>query len=184
MLQNLMKLQCGGVQVILVVEDVDRWNNYKNNYDWSKFDPKIAEAAARCKDSVLRIRPIEDFYTSNFLNLPLTEHGVHFVQMLITENGDVIRAYKNGRVNCALGTLKDGAGSYRRAWFYGYARKIYMRVHRLVIAAFGVVPADFKERSLEVDHVDGDKSNNSINNLELVTHSENVLRRYRLKKEV
>ena len=45
---------------------------------------------------------------------------------------------------------------------------LYM--HRLVYRTFvGAIPSD-----KEVNHIDHDKSNNSIDNLELVTHSENI----------
>lgn len=44
------------------------------------------------------------------------------------------------------------------------------KVHRVVWEVHrGAIPA-----GLEIDHVDGDKSNNRIDNLQLVTHAENV----------
>jgi len=46
-------------------------------------------------------------------------------------------------------------------------------VHRIVCLAF-LGPSD-----LEVNHIDGDPSNNHISNLEYVTHSENLLHAYR-----
>lgn len=43
-------------------------------------------------------------------------------------------------------------------------------IHRLVYRTFvGVIPPKF-----EINHIDHDKSNNSVSNLELVTHSENL----------
>lgn len=46
----------------------------------------------------------------------------------------------------------------------------YTRVHRIVAVAF--LHGDF---SLQVNHIDGDKSNNNANNLEFVTPKENVI---------
>lgn len=45
-------------------------------------------------------------------------------------------------------------------------------VHRLVYRNFvGVIP-----KGMEINHIDHDKSNNSLENLELVTHSENLIK--------
>lgn len=44
-------------------------------------------------------------------------------------------------------------------------------IHRLVLMAF--CPVDGMEK-LEVDHIDGDKSNNTLSNLRWVTHEENI----------
>lgn len=49
------------------------------------------------------------------------------------------------------------------------------RVHRLVLMAF--VPDHPKEAD-QVDHIDGDKTNNVLSNLEWVTGSENMKRAY------
>lgn len=45
-------------------------------------------------------------------------------------------------------------------------------VHRLALAAFAECP----DGSMDVDHIDGDKTNNAISNLEWVTRKENILR--------
>jgi hypothetical protein len=48
-------------------------------------------------------------------------------------------------------------------------------VHRLVFMAFhGLIPSH-----LEINHIDGDKSNNSLSNLELVDKSGNIKHAYR-----
>lgn len=47
-----------------------------------------------------------------------------------------------------------------------------MSIHRLVATAF--IPTD--DQSLFVDHLDGDKSNNCVDNLEWVTNKENSIR--------
>lgn len=53
---------------------------------------------------------------------------------------------------------------------YKIANKVYRQyVHRLVAEAF--LPPD--ETRYEVNHIDGNKSNNHVSNLEWATHSEN-----------
>lgn len=51
-------------------------------------------------------------------------------------------------------------------------KKKYFSVHSLVWDAFGDSPRD--GRKLQVDHIDGDKTNNHINNLQLLTARMNV----------
>lgn len=49
-------------------------------------------------------------------------------------------------------------------------------VHRLVMATFGGLPTDDK---MQVNHKDGNKSNNHIDNLEWVTNRENVIHAFK-----
>lgn len=48
-------------------------------------------------------------------------------------------------------------------------------VHRLVMEAFNPIPPDTR---LETNHVDGNKANNRLDNLEIVTHQENIQHGY------
>ena len=59
---------------------------------------------------------------------------------------------------------------YYDLYFNGKHRKIYL--HKIIYAWYkGKVPLGY-----EIDHLDGDTFNNSPENLELVTHAENVRR--------
>ena len=49
-------------------------------------------------------------------------------------------------------------------------------IHRIVLKAF--VPL-VSYKNIEVNHIDGDKTNNNVNNLEWVTHSENQKHAYK-----
>ena len=47
-------------------------------------------------------------------------------------------------------------------------------IHRLVIQTFGVIPSDLQDiKRLTVDHIDSNKSNNNISNLQWMTLQEN-----------
>ena len=82
--------------------------------------------------------------------------------VLIHPDGQIV-----GKRGAALTPSDNGLGYLRVRMSDGYRM-----VHRLVWEAFvGPVPV-----GLQVDHVDGDKSNNSLSNLQLVTASENTTR--------
>lgn len=59
---------------------------------------------------------------------------------------------------------------YKRVMLYKNKKYKYYFVHRLVIETFK------GKNNLQVDHIDGNKSNNSLLNLEYVTSKENVRR--------
>lgn len=56
-------------------------------------------------------------------------------------------------------------------------------VHRLVAYAFIPLPDDSLFIKYQVDHIDGDKTNNRVENLRWVTASENMLAYYELKRQ-
>ena len=103
----------------------------------------------------------------------------------ISENGDVYskeRFIKHARNKIRRIRAKKLKQSLSESGYYCVnlfcdetkKQKTYF-VHRLVAEAF------FGFKEMQVDHIDGDKKNNSINNLEYVTPSENTKRAYKLK---
>jgi hypothetical protein len=93
-----------------------------------------------------------------------------FENYLINVEGSVIR--KNG-FNPRTRYTKDG---YLRVHLYDTKTNKYVErlVHRLVIATFVGVCPDYKE----VNHIDGNKDNNNLLNLEYVSHLENMQHAY------
>ena len=83
----------------------------------------------------------------------------------ITEDGQVWSYYSNRFI--ALSHKKDG---YKEALLSkGGIRKHYL-VHRLVLMTYN--PVEGMEK-LDVNHIDEDKSNNHIDNLQWITHRDN-----------
>lgn len=73
--------------------------------------------------------------------------------------------------------LKPGGitnSGYLQAHFGRRESRKVRYIHRLVASAFFEKPID----GFEIDHLDGDKTNNAIWNLEIVTPSENSQRNY------
>ena len=88
----------------------------------------------------------------------------------ITEDGRVF----NKRTNKELKFAKDNKGYLRARLFtptsnHPDGRKPF-KLHRLVAMCY----LDNYSEDLQVNHLDGDKTNNHYSNLEMVTNSENV----------
>lgn len=79
--------------------------------------------------------------------------------------------YTRKRKGKILKPFIDGKGNYLQVTFYteGTNKRNYL-VHRLVAQEFIPNP----DNKLEVNHIDGNKLNNSIDNLEWVTAKENM----------
>lgn len=87
-----------------------------------------------------------------------------FPDYLITDSGKVY-SLKSKKW---LKTVLSGSG-YQRVWLYNDNGGIRKAVHRLVAEAF--IPNPHKLP--EINHIDEDKNNNSVENLEWCTHRYN-----------
>lgn len=83
-----------------------------------------------------------------------------------TEDGKILNLEKRIELN------PSRTGKYYRInAAYGLNKKFL--VHRMVWEAFnGPIP-----ENVDIDHIDGDQSNNSLNNLQILSHSENLKKR-------
>ena len=74
-------------------------------------------------------------------------------------------------------SLTNTSTGYKKVELVKNGQRKSIRVHRLVAQAFIPNP----ENKLEVNHIDGNKTNNHVENLEWVTSSENTIHAYTTK---
>lgn len=77
------------------------------------------------------------------------------------------RIRRNGRIK----SQQIDKGGYCTVWFSKNSKQKNLKVHRLVAEAF--IPNPECKRT--VNHIDGNKRNNCVENLEWATHSENII---------
>lgn len=75
-------------------------------------------------------------------------------------------------------TSTDGSG-YETVSVMLNGKNFRPKVHLLIKLYFDGLPNDIELEKLQVDHVDGNKHNNKLNNLEWVTINENMKRAYK-----
>jgi len=85
--------------------------------------------------------------------------------LIVFENGTIYREFKT---KCKLFKPIAGGNGYCQITVNGKV----ISVHRLIMEAFN------GKSDLTVDHIDGNKLNNSLDNLEYVTLGENIKRAY------
>lgn len=91
----------------------------------------------------------------------------NFDRYYVTPEGSVYTVFKNQLVKRKTYITKNGYEIIKLAKKGKYYRKL---VHRLVAEAY----INSNSIGLEVNHKDGNKLNNKVENLEFVTHSENM----------
>lgn len=83
---------------------------------------------------------------------------------------------ENGRIFTREGLAKNiDLRGYKRISSTFNGKKYDFKQHQIIMIAAGYSPV-----GLEVNHIDGDKKNNRIQNLEIVTPSENTKHAFRL----
>lgn len=87
--------------------------------------------------------------------------------LIVFENGTIYREFKT---KCKLIKPIVGSRGYCKISVNGNN----MLVHRLIMEAF------HGKSDLTVDHIDGNKLNNSLDNLEYVTREENLMRSWKI----
>lgn len=86
------------------------------------------------------------------------------------------KGIKVGSKGTVVGIKGSPIGSVRSdGYHYAWIDSKFRYTHRLVYEAFnGVIPED-----LEINHKDGNKLNNCIDNLECISHKQNVVHSYK-----
>lgn len=75
-------------------------------------------------------------------------------------------------------TKNHRSRSTNNAGYYIIQLEKCMTIHRIVAETFlGTIPKGY-----DVDHLDNDKSNNAVTNLEIITHQENMIRHYQRQR--
>ena len=102
----------------------------------------------------------------------ITNNGYHFNQEYrIDKDGQVWSPYGGWHVMSPSITSKG----YHRIGLVADGKRKFYQIHRLVLETFN--PIENSDR-LQVNHIDGDKSNNCIDNLEWCTGSYNMQHSY------
>jgi hypothetical protein len=69
---------------------------------------------------------------------------------------------------------------YLRVPFWENKKNRRWLVHRLVAEAFGLIKNRVHTKGIEINHIDGNPSNNKLSNLEVVNRSENILHAFKI----
>jgi hypothetical protein len=105
-------------------------------------------------------------------------NGITFPEYYVTDTGEVYsrKTYNNpnGRIR-KLKPYVDSTG-YPRIALSEHSKTKSIRVHYLVASAF--LPKNKNDKC--VNHKDGNKQNNSVENLEWCTYSENLIHAYKV----
>lgn len=117
------------------------------------------------KDEVLS--PIEHTIYTGYYYVPNIEH------IIITKEGNVINSLTGNKLSAYV----DGKGYFRTSIKVGNKPK-HFRIHRLLALTFVGRPERHLDKSFDelmVNHKDGDKQNNEIDNLEWCIAKENII---------
>lgn len=141
-------------------KDGNRLNNFYLNLEWlsnTEHSATIERPKQRRKWQHILFSDINEAEMRQFRNTPY----------YVTKDGRIFNMSKMVEIR------QEKAGNYYRvSMSYGLNGKHFL-VHRVVWEAFnGEIVKGY-----DIDHLDGDPSNNALENLEMITHKENLQRR-------
>lgn len=103
----------------------------------------------------------------------------NFENYSISENGNIFKTCKNGKIiNIKPWINNKNPNDYLRVSLHKDGKQHKFLLHRLIALHF--IPN--YENKAQVNHKDGNRQNNSINNLEWVTNSENQIHSVKVTK--
>lgn len=145
-------------------KDGNKLNNFYLNLEWisaKEHSQTIKELRQRKKHVGKRQhisqKDLDNIELRQFRNSPY----------YVSNDGRVFNLSKNIELH------QEKSGNYYRVTCQYNLNGKHFLVHRMVWEAFnGEIPEGY-----DIDHLDGNPKNNSLNNLEMVTHQENIKRR-------
>lgn len=142
-------------------KDKNKTNNSVSNLEWVSIKDNMLH---RSKDMSLQRKQIEK------TDIILDNHWRQYKKSnyWISDNG---KCY-NTQTKVLLQPIKTG--NYYKYCFSINGKKNSILIHKLVYSLF---KEDYTEEK-QINHIDGDKSNNALSNLELITNQQNVLHSY------
>jgi hypothetical protein len=125
------------------------------------------------------VQVVEPFCVGGFLFMEIwkdiKDYEGHYQVSNLGNIKSLQRVDSIGRnVNEKVLKFKINRYGYYNVELYNRGKSKTLKVHRLVANAF----LEKDNKRLEVNHIDGDKSNNSVNNLEWCNRSENIRHSY------
>ena len=150
-----------------------------NGYRRTRNERYEAFASNRCKtislgtyDTIDEAKEAVFNYRANRLISGVEAYGLNINDGIVYENNYIV--FKNGMIFNLHGERMIGCvdrGGYRHGIFNGHNRSF----HKIIADCF--IPNDDNLR--DINHINGDKSDITLENLERTTHSDNIIHAYR-----
>ena len=143
-------------------KDKNKLNNAVSNLEWISIQDNMLHRSRNNTPIHKKLRKIE--------KIVLDEHWRQYKNSnyWISDTGNCY----NKQTQCLLSPIKSG--NYYKYCFSINGKKSSALIHKLVYSLF---KNDYDEQK-QINHIDGNKQNNSLQNLELVTNQQNVLHSY------
>lgn len=106
----------------------------------------------------------------------------NFEDYFINKEGQVFSKRKNGKIKPLK--VRHHPTGYKYIGIYsidelGKRYRKWLRVHRVVYEAFvGKIPKGY-----DIDHINSDRGDNRLVNLQLLTHRENIIKSWKTRKQ-